>query len=142
VKVTESHNRSATTSFIVGRFSSSRHRLRPVDTSRCTEHDTSHTTVQCFYIITYLRIVNNMIRNKHIATAIRSWPASCSTFALYHRCCQQNGRRVLTTSSDGRTLLIARSLMRKSMTRLTRPFVLAVWLSGNALASINVVALR
>jgi len=42
---------------------------------------------------------------KNIATAEWSWPASYSTLASYHRCCQHNRRRMLATGCDGRTPL-------------------------------------
>jgi len=31
------------------------------------------------------------IINSNITTVKRSWPASCSTLATYHTCCQRNG---------------------------------------------------
>ena len=43
--------------------------------------------------------------NKITAISSISWTVSRSTLASYHRCCQRNRRWVLTTGSDGRTLL-------------------------------------
>ena len=54
--------------------------------------------------------------NKNIATAIRSCPASCSTFASYHRYCHHDGRWLLITSSDGRTRLTTAAVWRQSRT--------------------------
>jgi len=34
------------------------------------------------------------IKDKNIATMIKSWPTCCSTLALYPQCRQHNGRRV------------------------------------------------
>jgi len=53
----------------------------------------SHTTCRSKLIAdNYIIHIYNMSKNKYIATAIRSWPASCSTFVSYHRCCQHNGQ--------------------------------------------------
>ena len=43
-----------------------------------------------------------------IATEIKSWLSSCSTFALYHKCCEHYGWWVLSTGCDGRILLTTR----------------------------------
>jgi len=43
----------------------------------------------------------SLIQNRNIATAKRS----CLTLTSYRRCCQRNRRQLLTTGSDGRTLL-------------------------------------
>jgi len=63
------------------------------------------TQCRCYLSRTIAKLCERFHSNKNIIIAIRSWSASCSTFASYHTCCQHNGRRVLTTDDDGRTLL-------------------------------------
>jgi len=49
-------------------------------------------------------MITNNNNKKNIATVIKRWPTSCLTSASVYRCCQCNGRRLLTTVCDGHTL--------------------------------------
>ena len=54
---------------------------------------------------TWLSNFTHHVQQEYRHHANRSWPASCLTLASCHRRCQRNRRWLVTTSSDGRTLL-------------------------------------
>jgi len=59
----------------------------------------------CCVNVVIIIAMTTPVSYKSISIGIRSWPASCSTLASYHKCCQHNGRWLLTTDYDRRTPL-------------------------------------